>query len=157
MAVISTTTHRSGSVSWARTLIAYLGYLGTGMFLGLVFIKSEAASWYRIQEMFRFQSFHMYGMIGSAVLVAMASIWLLRRLRPRSFEGEAVGFTPKAPTYRRYIIGGLLFGLGWAMTGACPGPIMALIGGGVEVFLVVFASALLGTYVYGAVRDRLPH
>lgn len=138
-------------------LSAYLPYLLAGTYFGFVLIKSEVISWYRIQEMFRFQSFHMYGVLGSAVLVAMISIWLIKRLDLHTFGGQPITFTPKDPGYRRYVFGGTLFGLGWGLTGACPGPIFALIGGGFSVFVVVLTSALLGAWAYGHLRARLPH
>ncbi len=140
-----------------NVLLAYVSYLFMGFFFGFVLIKAEIISWYRIQEMFRFQSFHMFGIIGSAIVVGMTSIWLMKRFRARALNGDNVTFKPKAATYPRYIIGGTTFGLGWALTGACPGPILALIGGGMSVFLVVLASAVLGTWVYGVLRTKLPH
>ena len=140
-----------------NVLLTYVSYLAIGFFFGFVLIKAEVISWYRIQEMFRFQSFHMYGIISSAIVVGMISIWLIRHFRISALNGENVTFTPKARTYPRYIIGGTIFGLGWSLTGACPGPILALIGGGMSVLLVVLASALLGTWFYGAMRTRLPH
>lgn len=132
-------------------------YLLAGLIFGFVLVKSEVISWYRIQEMFRFQSFHMYGVIGSAVLVAALSVWLIKRFEAKTFSGERITVSPKAPTYIRYLTGGTFFGLGWALTGACPGPIAALIGSGASVFLVVFASAVAGTWVYGLLRSHLPH
>lgn len=120
-------------------------------------VRAEVISWYRIQEMFRFQSFHMYGVIGSAVLVGALSVWLIKRFNVHTFGGEPITLAPKDPTYRRYILGGTAFGLGWAFTGACPGPIAALIGAGQTVFIVVLLSAVAGTYVYGLLQKRLPH
>lgn len=136
---------------------AYLSYLTAGTYFGFVLIKTEVISWYRIQEMFRFDAFHMYGVIGSAVLVGALSIWLIRRSQAKAWNGEVISFTPKAATYTRYTLGGTLFGLGWALTGACPGPILALVGGGLSVFLVVLFSAILGTWTYGLLRPKLPH
>ena len=141
----------------ATPLGALLSYLLAGTLFGFVLVKAEVVSWYRIQEMFRFESFHMYGVIGSAVAVGALSLWLLKRFGIRSFSGETISVPPKAPTYARYILGGTIFGLGWALTGACPGPIAALIGSGLTVFIVVLLSAVLGTYVYGLVRHKLPH
>lgn len=138
-------------------MLGYLSYLLAGTLFGFVLVKAEVISWYRIQEMFRFQSFHMYGVIGSAVLVGALSVWLIKRLNVRTFGGDEITFSPKDPTYRRYIFGGTAFGLGWAMTGACPGPIAALIGSGQTVFVVVLVSAIVGTYVYGILQKRLPH
>lgn len=146
-------TQRTSSVP----LGAYLTYLLIGTLFGFVLVKGEVVSWYRIQEMFRFGSFHMYGVIGSAVVVGALSIKLLKRFGVHSLSGEVMRVPPKAPTYVRYILGGTIFGLGWALTGACPGPIAALIGSGLTVFVVVLLSAVGGTYVYGLVRHRLPH
>jgi len=119
--------------------------------------KSEAISWFRIQEMFRFQAFHMYGIIGSALAVGVVMTFLMKRYHIRSLEGKVIQFNSKAVSVPRYLFGGILFGLGWALTGACPGPIFTLIGNGFSVFIVVLASAVLGTLAYGMVRDRLPH
>jgi uncharacterized membrane protein YedE/YeeE len=138
-------------------LTGYTLYLLAGTLFGIIAYKSEIISWYRIQEMFRFDSFHMYGVIASAVLVAAVSVWLLKRLRPNSFTGEPISFAPKARTYPRYVLGGTLFGIGWALTGACPGPVFALIGSGFSAFLIVLASAILGTWTYGQLRAKLPH
>ncbi len=136
---------------------ANLKYLPLGFYFGFVLIKAEVVAWYRIQEMFRFQSFHMYGVIGAAIVVGMVSIWLIKRLNVKALDGSEIKLSPKAPTYTRYVVGGTLFGVGWAATGACPGPVLALIGSGLSVFFVVLASAILGTWVYGLVRPKLPH
>ena len=141
----------------ADLVTAYLPYLAMGILFGFVAVRAEIVSWYRIQEMFRFDSFHMYGVIGSAVLVAALSVWLIKRFNVKTFAGEPITFAPKAPSYPRYIVGGTIFGLGWALTGACPGPILALIGAGLPAFLVVLLGAILGTYVYGMFRHKLPH
>ena len=141
----------------ATSAAGLLTYLLVGLAFGFVMIKSEAASWYRIQEMFRFQSFHMYGVIGSAVLTGMLSTWLLRRLRRTALDGQEIKIAPKAPTYPRYVLGGLIFGLGWGLAGVCPGPVFALIGSGVTSMLVVLAFALIGTWLYGVLQSRLPH
>lgn len=140
-----------------RPVLANAKFLVLGMLFGFILVKSQVISWYRIQEMFRFQSFHMYGVIGTAVLVGIISIWLIKRFNIHALDGTPINLAPKDPTYKRYIFGGTLFGLGWAMTGACPGPIAALIGGGYSVFLVVLASAILGTWTYGVLRQQLPH
>ena len=132
-------------------------YLFSGMFFGIILVKSEVLSWYRIQEMFRFQSFHMYGVIGSAIAVGALSVWLIKRYNVKTIHGDAITFSPKARTWPRYILGGTFFGLGWAMTGACPGPMAALLGTGASVFLVVMLSAILGTRVYGMIMHKLPH
>jgi uncharacterized membrane protein YedE/YeeE len=131
-------------------------YLGLGVLFGVILVKSEVVSWFRIQEMFRFDSFHMFGIIGSAVLTARLSIVVLRRLHARALTGEPLTIPPKARGHR-YWMGGTIFGLGWATTGACPGPMVALVGAGVEVYLVVALSALVGTWVYGYLRPKLPH
>lgn len=133
-------------------------YLILGILFGIILIKSEVVSWFRIQEMFRFQGFHMYGILGSAVAVAAISLALLRKSGVRSMTGEPIVIPPKMMGRGyRYVIGGGAFGLGWGLTGACPGPILALLGYGVTPFLVVFASALVGTWSYGHLRPRLPH
>lgn len=133
-------------------------YLALGVVFGVVVTKSEVISWFRIQEMFRFQAFHMYGIIGSAVLVAGISLQLIKRLGAHSLDGEVIVVPPKDMGHgTRYWLGGLLFGVGWAFIGACPGPLFALLGAGVSVILVPLASAIAGTWVYGALRPRLPH
>lgn len=136
-----------------RTNIKY-GLLG--ILFGIVFVKAEIVSWFRIQEMFRLQSFHMYGVIGSAVVVGMLSVFLIKRFKARSIEGESIRIEPKKFN-KGQIYGGLIFGLGWAMTGACPGPLFAQIGTGALVITVTLLSAIAGTWVYGKFRDRLPH
>ena len=135
-----------------------LKYLATGAAFGIVLIKTEVVSWYRIQEMFRFQSFHMYGVLGSAMLTAMISLEILKRARARALTGEAISIPPKdlGKGYR-YWIGGMLFGVGWALTGACPGPLFALVGGGATVYVAVALAALVGTWTYGLLRPHLPH
>lgn len=133
-------------------------YLLIGCLFGLVLVKAEVISWYPIQEMFRFQSFHMYGVLGSAMLTAFLSVQLLQRTGARAWNGKPVSIPPKEfGTGRRYWIGGVIFGVGWALTGACPGPLCALIGNGATVFVVVGAAALVGTWTYGYLRPRLPH
>lgn len=134
-----------------------LKFLLIGIFLGVVLTKAEAISWFRIQEMFRFGSFHMYGLFAMAIPVAALSVFLIRRFNLKSFSGEPIIIKPKAFNKIGNSLGGLLFGLGWALTGACPGPIFALIGSGYWIFFVVLLSALGGTYVYGLIRDKLPH
>jgi len=123
-----------------------------------VLTKSEVLSWFRIQEMFRFQSLRMYGIIGSAVVTAAVSVAIIKRLRLKSVSGEVISIPSKQlGTGIRYAAGGTIFGLGWALTGACPGPLFALIGAGVPVMVVAVVSALLGTWIYGWLRPRLPH
>ncbi|MDL2345354.1 YeeE/YedE thiosulfate transporter family protein [Deinococcus sp. MIMF12] len=143
--------------STTRAATGLLAYLLAGLYFGVVLVKSEAASWYRIQEMFRFESFHMFGLIGSAVLTGMVTTALLRRFVGRSREGQAISVTPKEKGWRRYVLGGLTFGVGWGLAGVCPGPIFTLLGAGIWPMLLVLAFALLGTYLYGAFKDRLPH
>lgn len=136
--------------------IGNLKYIAIGILLGIVFTKSEIISWFRIQEMFRLQSFHMYGVIGTAVLVATISTLLIKRFKIKTFSGEDVVFSVR-PYNKGNIIGGLMFGFGWALTGACPGPLYALVGNGYVVFVIGIFSALLGTYFYGLLKDKLPH
>jgi len=131
-------------------------YLAVGLLFGFILVKSEVLSWYRIQEMFRLQSFHMYGIIGAAVAVGALSVWLIKKFRLRTIYGEPIELHPKQFN-KGQVYGGLLFGFGWAMTGACPGPLFALIGAGSTVTLVTLASAIAGTWVYGRFRDHLPH
>lgn len=135
----------------------YISYLSIGTLFGIIMTKSQAISWYRIYEMFRFDSFHMYGIIGSAVILGIISTALIKRLQVKSTEGTPITFSPKRMSIPRYLIGGTIFGLGWALTGACPGPIYTLLGNGYGVILVVLLSAILGTLTYGILRNRLPH
>jgi uncharacterized protein len=134
----------------------HLRYLVVGMMFGLVFVKAEIVSWFRIQEMFRFDAFHMYGVIGSAVAVGMASVWLIRRVPITTLSGEPIVIRPKQ-FQPGVVFGGLLFGLGWTLTGACPGPLFAQVGMGYGAVLVTLLSATAGTWVYGAVERYLPH
>lgn len=135
-----------------------IAYFLLGCAFGAVFMEAEVVSWFRIQEMFRFDAFHMYGIIGSAVVVAGLSLIAIEKLQLRGADGEPLALAPKAVgSGVRYMAGGTIFGLGWALTGACPGPLVALVGGGVPVMIVAFASALAGTWVYGLLRPRLPH
>lgn len=133
-----------------------LKYLAAGVIFGILLVKAEVVSWFRIQEMFRFESFHMYGVIGSAVAVGAISVFLIRKLGLRTIYGETVTVHPK-PFHKGLVFGGLIFGLGWAMTGACPGPLYAQVGTGASVIVVSVLSAIAGTFVYGVMRDRLPH
>src|SRR5690606_4873826 len=133
-----------------------LKYLLVGMFFGILFIKAEVVSWFRIQEMFRLQSFHMFGIIGGAVIVGMLSVSIIKKFNVRAIYVEPIKFSPK--TFNKgQIYGGLLFGFGWAITGACPGPLFAQIGTGATVIIVTLLSAIAGTWVYGYLRDKLPH
>ncbi len=133
-----------------------LKYLLTGIVFGIVFVKAEIVSWFRIQEMFRFQSFHMYGVIGSAIAVGMLSVWLIKKFNIKTIYGEPIHISDKKFN-KGQIYGGLLFGLGWAITGACPGPLFAQIGTGATVVAVTLLSAIAGTWVYGLIREKLPH
>ncbi|MFH6967192.1 DUF6691 family protein [Flavobacterium sp. FlaQc-28] len=133
-----------------------LKYLIVGILFGIVFVKAEVVSWFRIQEMFRLQSFHMYGIIGSAVVVGMISVWLIKKFNIKTIYGEKIEFHPKKFN-KGQIYGGLIFGLGWAITGACPGPLFAQIGTGATVIVVTLLSAIAGTWVYGYFREKLPH
>jgi hypothetical protein len=130
-------------------------YSAVGLVFGIAFVKAEIVSWFRIQEMFRLQSFHMYGVIGTGVALGALSVWLIKRFNIKTMHGETIEFTPKKFN-KGQVIGGLLFGFGWAMTGACPGPLFAQVGMGVLPVLAVILSALAGTWTYGALRDRLP-
>jgi uncharacterized membrane protein YedE/YeeE len=127
-----------------------------GMLFGIVFVKAEVLSWFRIQEMFRLQSFHMYGVIGTAVVVAAISVWLIKKFKIRTIDGRPIEFRSKKFS-KGQIYGGLLFGFGWAMTGACPGPLFAQIGMGATVVVVTLVSAIAGTWVYGYFSDKLPN
>ena len=119
--------------------------------------KSEAASWFRIYEMFQFKAFHMYGIIGSAVGLGLIFVQSIKRYKIKSFYGEQIVFNPKDKSISRYIIGGIIFGLGWALAGACPGPMFTLVGAGYVPILVVIIAALFGTFVYGLLKNKLPH
>ena len=135
-----------------------IAYFLLGSAFGAVLMEAEVISWFRIQEMFRFQAFHMYGIIGSAVVVAGVTLAVLKHQGWRSASGEPLALEPKRfGTGVRYLAGGTIFGLGWALTGACPGPLAALVAGGVPVMIVALASALAGTWVYGLLRPHLPH
>lgn len=134
-----------------------LRYLAIGIIFGITLTKAEIISWYRIYEMFRFQSFHMYGVIGSAVLLGILITQVIKRFGIKSVDGEPIHMPDKQMSIARYLIGGSIFGMGWALTGACPGPLFILVGNGATVVLIVIASALLGTYVYGRIRKKLWH
>ena len=137
-------------------MIRHLIHLILGIIFGIILVKSEVISWFRIQEMFRFHSFYMYGVMASAVVTGMVSVALIKKLQLKSVQHEILDFTPK-PYTKGFIYGGILFGLGWAMTGACPGPLYALIGSGFPVIIVSLLSALAGAWVYGRFKDILPH
>lgn len=131
-------------------------FLAAGVFFGILLVKSQVISWFRIQEMFRFQSFHMYGIMGSAVAVGMISIFLIKKFNVKTIRGEKIVLHPRKFS-RGQVYGGLSFGFGWALTGACPGPVFAQIGMGYTVGLLTLLSALAGTWVYGLIREKLPH
>ena len=133
-----------------------LKYLVAGIFFGIILVKSQVVSWYRIQEMFRLQAFHMYGVLCTAIGVGLLSMWVIRRFKVKTWMGQNV-VIPKKELHKGNILGGLIFGLGWALTGACPGPLFAQIGSGFLIVIVTFFSALAGTWTYGFFREKLPH
>ncbi|MFT4522644.1 MAG: putative membrane protein YedE/YeeE [Bacteroidia bacterium] len=135
----------------------FIKFLFVGIFFGIVLSKSEIISWYRIQEMFRFQSFHMYGVIGSAIVVGAVSIQIIKKLKLKNQDGDVLKFPPKEGRYHKYLYGGIIFGFGWALTGCCPGPMYILFGYGYHQIIIVIAAALLGTIFYGLVKHKLPH
>jgi uncharacterized membrane protein YedE/YeeE len=135
----------------------YLKFLIVGMFFGIVLVKSEAVSWYRIFEMFKFQSFHMYGIIGTAVGTGILLLLIYKQFKIKNIEGNAIRVPLKDRGLVRYLIGGSVFGLGWALSGACPGPMYILVGTGAFSVLIVIAAALFGTFVYGLLKEKLPH
>ena len=135
----------------------YLKFLLVGVLFGMVMAKAEIISWYRIYEMFQFDSFHMYGVIGSTVIIGILLVQLIKRRNMRSIEGHSIIFQAKDKSITRYLAGGIIFGLGWALAGACPGPMFVLLGYGYYPIIIVILGALLGTYAYGLLRSRLPH
>jgi len=135
---------------------SYCKYLIAGILFGIILVKSEVVSWFRIQEMFRLQSFHMYGVIGSAIVTGIISVQIIKRFRIKTIDGERIELLQKK-FHQGQIYGGLLFGFGWALTGACPGPIFAQIGSGAFIMIVTLISAIAGTWVYGLAREKLPH
>lgn len=134
-----------------------LKFLLVGIVFGIVLVKSQAVSWYRIYEMFRFESFHMYGIIGTAIATGVILLLITKKFKFKNIEGGLMNVPDKDQGLTRYILGGILFGLGWALSGACPGPMYILVGTGVFTMLIVILAAMLGTYVYGVLRDKLPH
>ena len=138
-------------------MVKLLKYLILGVFFGMVLAKGEVISWYRIQEMFRFHSFHMYGIIGSAVVLGFISILLIKKNELKNQLGEKYQFKSKDKAFYRYLFGGTIFGFGWALTGSCPGPMYILLGYGYSQFIIIILSGILGTFVYGLVRKYLPH
>lgn len=135
----------------------YLKFLFVGIVFGIVLSKAEVISWYRIYEMFKLQSFHMYGVIGSAVLIGMVLMYLFNKGKLKTYTGELIKVEPKKKGFARNMFGGIIFGLGWALGGVCPGPIFILIGKGVIAILVVLFGATLGAFLYHAVKHKLPH
>ncbi|WP_026450196.1 DUF6691 family protein [Aequorivita capsosiphonis] len=135
----------------------YITYLAIGIFFGIVMFKSEAASWFRIYEMFQFGSFHMYGIIGSALVLGVIGVQVIKRKNIKTLKGKEMSLQPKNKGITRYLVGGIIFGLGWALSGACPGPMYVLAGAGYASVLIVIFGALLGTFIYGLVRKYLPH
>jgi len=134
-----------------------VGYIVIGIFFGIVMYKSEAASWFRIYEMFRFDSFHMYGIIGSALILGIIGVQIIKRKNLRSFFGDPIKIASKERGFKKYFFGGIIFGLGWALAGACPGPIYTLIGAGYVSVIVVLLGAVGGAFLYGLLRKKLPH
>ena len=128
-----------------------------GIAFGIIMIKSEAASWFRIFEMFNFQSFHMYGIISSAIATGLIGNYLIKSFKLKDLNNNSIKYSPKEDTVKRYIIGGSIFGLGWALVGACPGPMFVLFGAGFYSIIIVITSALVGTLIYGVLKDKLPH
>lgn len=135
----------------------YVKFFLVGIFFGIVLVKSEAVSWYRIFEMFKFQSFHMYGIIGTAVLTGVILLLISKKINTKTIEGQPIRVPLKNKGYKRYLIGGSIFGLGWALCGACPGPMYILVGTGAFSILIVIVAALLGTFTYGVIKNKLPH
>ena len=134
-----------------------LYFFAVGIVFGIVMIKSEAASWFRIFEMFYFQSFHMYGIIGSAIITGVLGNLVIKKLKIKDFNNNRIQYNNKENTIKRYIVGGSIFGLGWALVGACPGPMFVLLGAGFYSVLIIILSAVLGTFIYGLLKDKLPH
>jgi len=135
----------------------FIKFLLLGIVFGIVMTKSEAVSWFRIQEMFRFQAFHMYGIIGTAVTLGVTGVALIKKFKIRDYHGNPIVFSPKEKSVSRYILGGGIFGLGWALSGACPGPMVVNVGYGYWAMVIVFFFALVGTYLYGVLKNKLPH
>jgi len=132
-------------------------YLVVGFFFGIIMYKSEAASWFRIYEMFRFESFHMYGIIGTALFFGIIFTQLIKRKKIKSIDGNPILIPDKEKSIYRHLFGGIIFGLGWALAGACPGPMFTLVGAGFLPILIVIVSAVVGTFIYGLLKDKLPH
>ena len=151
--VVTSDTNGSRRIQQSNLLV----YLVLGILFGIVLIKSEVISWFRIQEMFRFESFHMYGIIGVAVVFSALIVFLMKRSKMKLMNGQTLSFQPMKLSPKRHLLAGSIFGLGWALIGACPGPMYVLLGHGYWIIGLVILGALLGTYSYGAIRHRLPH
>lgn len=134
-----------------------ISFFAVGIFFGIVMTKSEAISWFRIHEMFRFESFHMYGIIGTAVVLGALTVWAMKKLNVKTLRGTDISYNPMKLSVKRHLLAGSIFGLGWALVGCCPGPMYVLIGNGYAIILLVMLGAILGTFTYGAIRDKLPH
>jgi len=132
-------------------------YIVLGVIFGITMYKAETASWFRIVEMFQFQSFHMYGFIGSALFIGVIATQIIKRKNVKDVNGQAIVFNPKDKSISKYLFGGISFGLGWALIGACPGPIFVLLGAGMYSMIIVIFAALTGTWLYGILKDKLPH
>ena len=154
--MVTDTTAPANRAAAARPRAALWPFFVVGLIFGLTLTKAEIVSWFRIQEMFRFEAFHMYGVIGSAIATAALSVFLLQRFAVRTLEGETIQVAALPLDGYRHVIGGTIFGLGWALTGACPGPLFILVGAGMPVMLVAVVSAVAGTWVHGYLRPRLP-
>lgn len=135
----------------------FIKFLLVGIVFGIVMAKSEAISWFRIQEMFRFQAFHMYGIIGTAVVLGVLGVAIIKKFNIRDNDGNPIEILPKEKSIVRYLLGGAIFGMGWALSGACPGPMVVNIGYGFLSMTIVFISAVAGTYLYGLIKEKLPH
>lgn len=135
----------------------YITYLSIGIFFGIIMFKSEAASWFRIYEMFQFGSFHMYGIIGSALVIGIIGVQVIKRKNIKPLDGNEMSLHPKKKGVTSYLLGGIIFGLGWALAGACPGPMYVLVGAGFPSILIVIFGALAGTFLYGLLKKKLPH
>jgi len=135
----------------------FIKFIITGILFGIIMSKSEAISWYRIQEMFRFQSFHMYGFMATAVVLGAIAVFMIKKFKINDYSGKPIILKDKEKSFPRYIIGGTIFGLGWALTGACPGPMFVNIGFGYFAMFIVIFGALVGTYIYGLIKNKLPH
>ncbi|MEE9361550.1 MAG: DUF6691 family protein [Cellulophaga sp.] len=135
----------------------FIKFLLVGIVFGIILVKSEAVSWFRIYEMFKFQSFHMFGIIGSAVGTGVLLVFLLKKMKVKNMEGELITIPNKKKGYKNYLFGGIIFGLGWALIGACPGPLFILLGTGYYSIFVALFSAIFGTFIYGLIKNKLPH